>query len=148
MPGFNGDSRVEFAIVWRDGCEDLVQVEVKLVSESWRGALHAYARSSGIKAFGEALAELAAGSGTACTFRSISREQDPDIVVQVGEADRAGHLACRLELRERQRHFQGHHHASQLFHTVNTEATFVDRFARELLRLAAEQRGRAVLIAE
>ena len=138
MPGFNGDSRVEFAIVWRDGCEDLVQVEVKLVSESWRGTLHAYASSAGIKAFGEALAELAAGSGIACTFRSFSGEQDPDIVVQVGETDRAGHLACRLELRERQRHF----------HTVNTEATFVDRFARELLRLAAEQQGRAVLIAE
>lgn len=142
MSGFNGDQRLEFSVVWRD--EEMLELKAKLVTEEWRGYGFAYVQFPDLAELGDALQKFAAGSSTPVDFSAL---QDR-LTIRVYEFDAVGHCACHVAIVGDLPSPVNRSMTALLRIDLVTERSFIDRFGREVSRLAQQRQGSAILIFE
>jgi hypothetical protein len=143
MPNFNGDSRLEASIAMRD--DYLVELEVRLVTPTWRGIGRGYSTIEELRTFASDLVAFSRNSTIPVTFATDYKDGVSDLVISFTEYDISGQVACRVDLRDRRSQPSNSTAPFELSASFFTEPTAIDRFSRQLMAMLANNNQTATL---
>jgi hypothetical protein len=142
MALYDGSHHITVQLIWQD--DELVEIEARLLADGWCGNSTAYTTLVEIRGFAGDVARFALHlSGEAKLQAGVGGDL---VRMHFNTTDSAGHVACYLELESTHGHRNAH--AGKIAMSVTTEPSFIEAFARSLVRMANEEAGEAVLILE
>jgi hypothetical protein len=134
-----------FVSVVYDDPPDLVELETHIRAGDWSGKATAYASTTSLREQSIALSEW---TYNPMGERRIEAGSDNGIgwlVLRFYSIDIAGHVVCQVMLAASSADAINPPHVPRLSVEVRTELGLVERFARQLARLAKNYRGQAAL---
>lgn len=142
MAGFSGENYVRLEVVYVD--EHLMELKATVKNDGWGGVASTFTTADQVASFAKQLSNFANHPVGQVPFEIGSQESIGLIGLKFYIIDKARHVRCQVRLATD----SSRESVSRLSIEVETEPSFVERFARQLSVLAEAQAGQATLITE